>query len=98
MTGASALEFILKICAKWMGANPNEVKVTPNLEFANFGIAGKELVDYMTAHSMGAPLSKRSIHATLVDRGMTKMDFETEMKTIEEEGNPTNTNPTSASI
>jgi hypothetical protein len=76
MTGASALESLLKMCAQWMGANPDDVKVTPNLEFADFEMSGKDLVDFMTARTMGAPLSKKSIHAMLVDRGVTKMDFD----------------------
>lgn len=84
-TGASALEYILKTCAEWMGANPEEVKVTPNLEFADFEMSGKDLVDFMTARTMGAPLSKKSIHAMLVDRGVTKLDFDTEMDEIGEE-------------
>lgn len=84
-TGAAALEHILRICAEWMGANPDEVKVTPNLEFADFEMSGKDLVDYMSARSMGAPLSKESIHALLVDRGITKMDFQTEMDKIADE-------------
>lgn len=85
ITGAAALEAVLKFAAQWMGANPDDVKVTPNLEFADFNMSGKDLVDLMTARTMGAPLSKQSIHALLVDRGVTKMDFETEMDTIEEE-------------
>jgi hypothetical protein len=85
MTGASALESLLKMCAQWMGANPDDVKVTPNLEFADFEMSGKDLVDFMTARTMGAPLSKKSIHAMLVDRGVTKMDFDAEMEEIGEE-------------
>lgn len=85
MTGASALERLLKICAQWMGADPEAVKVTPNLEFADFEMSGKDLVDFMTARTMGAPLSKKSIHGMLVDRGVTKMDFNTEMDEIGEE-------------
>lgn len=84
-TGASALESLLKICAQWMGANPDDVKVTPNLEFADFEMSGKDLVDFMTARTMGAPLSKKSIHAMLAERGVTKMDFDTEMDEIGEE-------------
>lgn len=84
-TGAAALEHILRICAEWMGANPDEVKVSPNLEFADFEMSGKDLVDFMTARAMGAPLSKESIHALLVDRGVTKLDFQTEMDKISEE-------------
>ncbi len=84
-TGAAALEAILKACARWMGANPDEVKVTPNLEFSDFDMSGKNLVDIMTARAMGAPLSKRSIHAQMADQGMTKLDFETELEVIAEE-------------
>lgn len=84
-TGASALEKLLRICAEWMGANPDEVKVTPNLEFAQFDMSGRDLVDFMTASAMGAPLSKQSIHAMLVERGITKLDYETELDIMEEE-------------
>lgn len=85
VTGAAALESVLKFAALWMGANPDDVKVTPNLEFSDFDMSGKDLVDLMTARTMGAPLSKQSIHALLVDRGVTKLDFETEIDTISEE-------------
>ena len=34
---------------------------------------------------MGAPLSKKAIHAMLVDRGVTKLDFNAEMDEIDEE-------------
>lgn len=85
LTGAAALEAQLKIAAKWVGADPEQVKVTPNLEFADFEMTGENLVKLMTARSMGAPISKASIHALMVDQGLTKMDFETEQDIIEEE-------------
>lgn len=84
-TGAAALESLLKIAAKWVGADPEAVVVTPNLEFADFEMTGENLVKLMTARSMGAPLSLASIHALMVDQGLTKMDFETEQDTIDEE-------------
>ena len=84
-TGAAALEKMLKFAASWMGANPDEVKVTPNMEFADFEMTGENLVKLMTARSMGAPLSKESIHALMVDQGLTKLDFETEQDKIDEE-------------
>lgn len=85
LTGAAALEFILKIAAEWMGANPDEVKVTPNLEFADIAMTGDTLVKLMTARAMGAPLSYRSIHNTLIDQGLTKMTYEEELELITEE-------------
>lgn len=84
-TGAAALEQMLRIGAKWMGADPEKVKVTPNLEFADFDMTGENLVKLMTARAMGAPLSKGSIHALMVDQGLTKLDYETEVDTISEE-------------
>lgn len=85
ISGAAGLERMLKICAEWMGADPTKVKVQPNLEFADFEMTGKNLIDLMTARSMGAPLAKRSIHALMVDQGLTKMDYETEIETLTQE-------------
>lgn len=84
-TGAFALEYILKVCAEWMGEDPEKVHVIPNLEFSSVTMTGKDLVDYMTARTMGAPLSKRTIHGLLVDKGITKLTFEEEGDIIEEE-------------
>jgi Domain of unknown function (DUF4055) len=84
-TGATALENVLKIAAEWMGANPDEVKVEPNLEFVHQAMPTKDLVDLMSARTMGAPLSIESIHEILVARGYTRKDLEDEMEAIAEE-------------
>lgn len=83
--GAAALQQILRIGAEWMGQDPEKVVVTPNLEFGDFNIDGKEIVDLMSARTMGAPLSLESIHAVQVERGLTVMSFEEEMDKIAEE-------------
>ena len=85
LAGAAGLETLLKICAVWIGANPDQVKVVPNLEFADFDYGGQELVQIMTARGMGAPLSKRSIHRLMVDRGLTQMAYEDELDLVAEE-------------
>ena len=85
LTGAAALEAILKIAAKWAGADPKEVKVQPNLEFSDYDMTGDNLVKLMTARKEGAPLSKESIHMLMADQGLTRMDFKTEMATIKKE-------------
>lgn len=85
LTSAAALQTILRKAAEWMGINPDEVHVTPNLEFADFVIPGQEMLQLMTAKSMGLPLSLESLHAVAADRGLTKLDFETEMDRISEE-------------
>lgn len=85
ISGAAALQKILRVAAEWMGANPEEVKVTPNLEFANHSITGQDAMDIMTARAMGAPLSIRSIHGLFAERGLTKMNYQQERELIEEE-------------
>lgn len=82
LAGASALEQLLKIAAEWVGANPDEVKVDPNLEFSDFDMSGDNVVKLMTAIEMGAPLSIESIHALMSDQGLTRMDFVTEMAKV----------------
>lgn len=83
--GAAALQNLLRTAAKWMGADPEKVKVTPNLEFAPVLVSGQEAGQLMAARAMGLPLSLESIHGVLVDRGLTQLDFETEMDKIAEE-------------
>lgn len=85
LSGAMALERLLKVAAEWVGANPDEVKVTPNLEFADSAFDTKNLVELMTAKTMGAPISRKSIHELLQDRGYTQMDLEAEIDEIENE-------------
>jgi hypothetical protein len=99
LSGAFALERILKYAAEWMGADPDEVVVTPNLDFAEAGPAGQELVALMTARAMGAPISLESIHAWLREREVTTKTFEDEQTVMDGEpdpgpapGSPTSTN------
>lgn len=84
-TGAAALEAILRHCAVWLGLDPETVTVEPNLEFAEPAMTGKDVVDLMTARTMGAPLSRESVHGLLVDRGFTKMDYKTELEKLNNE-------------
>ena len=85
LSGAAGLENALRHIATWMGLNPDTVKVTPNLEFINFALDGQNFVDIMTARGMGFPISIESLHAIAADRGLTVMDFVSEMKAIKKE-------------
>ncbi len=85
LAGAAGLEKVLKIIAEWMGANPDEVEVTPNLDFANLEMEGANLVQIMTAKSLGAPLSLESIHQLMVSRNLTTKNFEDEQGLIDDE-------------
>jgi hypothetical protein len=85
LAGAFGLEQILKIAAEWLGANPDDVKVTPNLDFAADELGSKTLVEYMAAKSMGAPFSLRSIHALMREKDLTQLEFEEEIAELEAE-------------
>lgn len=84
-TGALALEMLLKTAARWMKADPEKVKVQPNLEFADYQMAGQDLVNLMTAKRNGAPLSMESIHRLLVQGNLTALDYVTEQERIKAE-------------
>jgi hypothetical protein len=85
-TGALALELALKQAAIWVGANPDEVKVQPNLEFADYQMSGQDLVNLMTAkRTMGAPLSLESVHRLMVQGNLTMLDFQTETAMLDKE-------------
>lgn len=84
-TGAYGLEQVLRTVAEWMGANPDEVKVQPNLEFETVPMTGKELVEFVSAKNMGAPISTQTIHRQMKARGLTEMELEEELDAIAEE-------------
>ena len=85
LTGAAGLQELLRKAAEWVGADPSEVVVTPNLDFANDELNSRTLVELMTAKTMGAPLSRKSIHKMMQDKSLTEMDYDEELEEIAEE-------------
>lgn len=85
LTAATALQTILRIAAEWIGANPEEVIVTPNLDFTDQSIDGQTLVAFMTAKQLGFPISKQSLHRLAQMRDLTELEFEEEVDLIEQE-------------
>jgi hypothetical protein len=85
ISGAAGLQNLLRKAAKWIGADPDQVKVIPNLEFEGLSFAPRDLVELMSAKTMGAPLSVKSIHQVLAEKGYTRLDLETELAEIEGE-------------
>jgi hypothetical protein len=84
--GAAGLEDALRGVAIWVGANPDEVSVQPNLDFIeDDGFSGQELLQYMQAMKEGAPLSTRSLHRILRKKDATELTFEEELEEIEDE-------------
>lgn len=86
MAGAEGVQTILRTIATWIGADPEKVIVTPNLDFADDTLDGRTLVEYMSAKALGLPWSKQSIHRKLQEKDLTEMEFEEEMAAIEAEG------------
>lgn len=82
-TSAGGLEKALRYIAKWMGADPEAVKVTPNTEFIDFELNGADFKALMEAIGLGFPMSEESLHALAADRGLTVMDFVTEMEKVQ---------------
>ena len=81
-TGAFGLQTSLRILAEWLGANPDQVIVEPNLDFAAKAVEGRQLVDFMTARAMGMPLSLEQLHRWSAERGVTELTFEEELEQI----------------
>lgn len=86
LAGAFALEQLLKVAAEWTGGDPEKVVVTPNLDFADDELGSKTLVEYMTAKSLGAPFSLKSIHELMRAKDLTQLEFDEEIREIEAEG------------
>ncbi len=82
---AGGVEKILKLIASWIGANPDEVTVTPNLDFADSTLEGQDILAWVQARKLGAPLSMESLHDWLAGRGYTKLDYDAEMQRIQKE-------------
>lgn len=83
--GAKGLESILRKAAIWIGANPDEVVVTPNEDFAETGYTAADFLQLTQAKAQGAPISDESLHGILVSNDLTEKDFAEEMAAIEEE-------------
>ena len=85
ITAATGLENALRQAAVWVGADPDEVKVEPNLDFIDETQDPKDLIAYATAKKSKVPLSWKSVHNILRQKDFTELTFEEELEQIEEE-------------
>lgn len=85
LAGAFGLQELLRMAAEWVGANPDEVVVEPNLDFVADIMPGTELTAIMTAKGLGAPISLQSIHELEAERGLTQKTWEEELAELEDE-------------
>lgn len=83
--GAGGLEQILRSAATWVGADPEQVIVKPNLDFASDPAQAQDAVYLMTAKKLGLPLAEKSVHGWLKRHDFTDMDYEAEKDLIDEE-------------
>ncbi len=85
LTGAFGLEQILKKIAVWIGADPEQVSVQPNLDFVDDQFKPDDLVKLISAKNLGAPIALETVHRWLQNQDMTDLEFEEEVAKIEEE-------------
>ena len=85
MTAATGLENALRQAAVWVGANPDEVKVEPNLDFITEDQDPKDLISFSAAKKGGVPISWKSVHNWLRQKDFTEMTFDEELDAIAEE-------------
>lgn len=76
----------LRQMAVMVGANPDEVRVSPNVNFLNPEIFAKTLVELAQARTMGVPLSKKDFIRLMQERGLTTQTIEQVEKEMKEEG------------
>jgi hypothetical protein len=84
-TGAEGLQKILRLCARWMGEDENEVIVIPNKEFGEMPLTGQTMVEISTARNLGWPISAKSMHDLSRRRRLTSKTFEEEVSEATEE-------------
>ena len=85
MTSATGLETALRMAAVWVGADPEEVKVEPNLDFITEDQDPADLIAFATAKKSRVPLSWKSVHNWLRQKDFTELTFEEELEQIDEE-------------
>ena len=85
LAGAFGLQDLLRKVAVWVGADPEKVIVTPNLEFAEITKDGEDLTKFVTAKTMGAQISHETIHRNMQEGGVMDRSFEEELEQIQRE-------------
>lgn len=85
---AAAIESLCKKMARWRGLSEeviDKITCTPNLDFTSFQIQGQDIVQLQTAKKLGAPISSKTIHDVMRERGMTRNTFDEEVELIKKD-------------
>lgn len=84
-SAAAGLQEILRIGARWLNLNPDEVVVEPNLDFSDDPLPFQELNEMLTYKQRGGVISHRTMHEVMVKRDIMERSLEEEIEQIEEE-------------
>ncbi len=85
LTSATGLENCLKQMATWVGANPEEVRVSPNLDFIEDAAAPEQALKMIEARNAGMPISLHSIHEWASKNEFTQKTWDEELDLMKEE-------------
>lgn len=86
ITVASGLERALRNCARFLGADPSKVAVTPNLDFVNEQITAAEVLGFTQAKNQGFPISWEDLHEIARRGQLTSKTYEETRSLLEQEG------------
>jgi len=85
MTSAAGLERILKQMAVWVGADPSEVRVSPNTDFVEDAASPEQALKLVEARNSGLPISLRSIHEWASKNEFTQKSWDEELALMTED-------------
>jgi hypothetical protein len=85
------LEQALKQMALWVGANPEEVRVSPNTDFVEDAASPEQALKLVEARNAGLPISLQSIHEWASKNEFTQKTWEDELAMITEDAAIINT-------
>jgi hypothetical protein len=85
LTAAAGLENCLRQAALWVGANPDDVRVTPNTDFIEDAASPEQALKLMEARNSGLPISLRSIHDWASKNEFTQKTWDEELDLITED-------------
>ena len=80
LTCAAGIEQVLKQMAVWVGANPDEVVVTPNTDFVEDAANPEQALKLVEARNLGFPISLPSIHEWAAKNEFTQKTWEQELE------------------
>ena len=85
LTAAAGLEQCLKQAAEWVGADPSEVRVSPNTDFIEDAASPEQALKLMEARNAGLPISLRSVHEWASKNEFTQKTWDEELNLMTED-------------